>query len=116
MSDSFIIKILPEADEFLTYLAEDLVQEGYKIDFHFASKMVDEIIDFIYELPNCVHHSIPKEFAYHFERYGTNVQYACFKRKSSPKTTWYIFFEQKGNRFLVKHISNNWIEGHYIRE
>lgn len=52
---------------------------------------------------------------HHFERYGMNLQYSFFKRKGS-KTTWYIFFEQRNNIILVKHISNNWIEGQYLRE
>lgn len=116
MSNSFIIQILPEAQDFLEYLAEDLIIGGYKNDFYHASKMVDEIIDFIYKIPNVQHHIIPEGFQYHFEKYGENLKYACFKRKSSHKTTWYIFFEQRDNLILIKHISNNWIEGHYLRE
>jgi hypothetical protein len=116
MSNDYTIQILPEAEEFFEYLADNLFREGYKNSYAFASKMVDEILDFVYEIPNVQHHSIPNEFLYHFERYGNNLQYARFRRKSSPKTTWYVFFEQRDNLILVKHISNNWIEGHYLRE
>lgn len=116
MNKEYLIQILPEAEEFLDYFAEDLVAGGYKINYEYATKMLDEIIDFIYEIPNVLHHTIPQEFQYHFEKYGSNLKYACFKRKSAPKTTWYIFFEIRENRILVKHISNNWIEGHYLRE
>ncbi len=116
MDNPYSIQILPEANDFLAHLAEDLLRDGYKMNYAFASKMVDEIVDFIYAIPHVPHHSIPLEFQYHFERYGKDLKYVCFKRKSSPRTTWYFFFEQKDGRILVKHISNNWIEGHYLRE
>lgn len=38
MSNSFIIQILPEAQDFLEYLAKDLIIGGYKNDFYHASK------------------------------------------------------------------------------
>ena len=116
MNEKYVIQVHPEAREFLEYLSEDLLRGGYKINYEYAARMVDEIVDFIYEIPNVLHHSIPKEFQYHFERYGSHLMYACFKRKSSPKTPWYIFFQKRDNRILVRHISNNWIEGHYLRE
>ena len=116
MDKNIEIHILPEVDEFLKFLAEDLIKGGYKSNLYYATKMVDDIIDFIYEIPNVVHYHIPQKFQYHFERYGKNLQYACFKRKSSPQTTWYIFFEKKDNHLLIKHISNNLVEGQYIRE
>ena len=50
-----------------------------------------------------------------FSQCGENLWYAFFNRKSSPRTTWYVFFEKCDNRILVKHISNNWLEGQYIR-
>ena len=59
--------------------------------------------------------AIPKEFEYHFKRYGSDLLYAFFKQKSSSTTTWYIFFEETEDYLLVTHISNNWFEGHYLR-
>lgn len=112
--ESHDIKILPEAEEFLEYLPVVLQEQGYKDDYSHAMAYVDEIIDFIYKIPFSPHYDIPQHFHYHFERYGMNLQYAFFKRKSS-KTTWYVFFEQKGDSYLVKHISNNWVEGQYLR-
>ena len=109
------ILILPEVSDFLECLSDELLRGGYKSNLYYATKMVDDIIDFIYEIPNAMHHSIPQKFQYHFKKYGNNLQYACFKRKSSPQTTWYIFFEEKDSRFLIKHISNNWTEGQFIR-
>lgn len=113
--ESYNIQILPEAEEFLEYLPAILQESGYKDDYSYAVAYVDEIINFIYEIPNAIHHNIPSNLYYHFERYGMNLQYTFFKRKGS-KTTWYIFFEKRDHNILVKHISNNWIEGHYLRE
>lgn len=109
------IKILPEAIDFFESLPTVLQENGYKNDYAHALSYVDEIIDFIYNISNAIHYNIPNNMYHHFERYGMNLQYSFFKRKGS-KTTWYIFFEQRNNIILVKHISNNWIEGQYLRE
>lgn len=109
------VKILPEAENFLDTLPYVLLHEGYKMSLEYAEKYVDDILNFILTLPHIPHYTLRPEFAYHFSRYGDNLQYAFFKRKSSSKTTWYVFFERKTNLILVKHITNNWLEGHYIR-
>lgn len=108
------VRILPEVEDFLDTLPYVLLQDGYKANLEYAEKYVDDILDFISTLPYIPHHTVSPEFAYHFLRYGHNLQYAFFRRKKS-KTTWYVFFERKGNLLLVKHITNNWQEGHYIR-
>lgn len=109
------IRVLPEADDFLNSLADVLVSEGYKPTYESAEKMVDEIIDFISNLASVSHYKVSSATEYHFSSYGENLWYAFFSRKSSPRTTWYVFFEKCDNRILVKHISNNWLEGQYIR-
>lgn len=109
------IRILPEVEEFLYYLPTELLLEGYKSYYSSAEELVDDIINFISQLPLVSHYKLPLSVEYHFACYGKNLQYAFFKRKSSPKTTWYIFFSEFENRILVKHITNNWIEGQYIR-
>lgn len=109
------IHILPEVEDFLYYLSDVLLQDGYKPSYESADIMVNDIIDFIAQLPSVPHYKLSPSVEYHFTRYGENLQYAFFKRKSAPKTTWYIFFVESDNRILVKHISNNWIEGQYIR-
>ena len=109
------IRILPEADEFLYSLPMILVEEGYKSSYSSAEKIVDEILDFISQLPIVPHYTLPPSVEYHFSCYGEDLYYSFFKRKKSPKTTWYIFLVKSGKKILVKHITNNWIEGQYIR-
>lgn len=109
------IKILPEADDFLTSLAAVLVNEGYKPTYKAAEKIVDDILDYISRLELVPHYRLPLSVKYHFIEYGEDLWYAFFTRKSSPHTTWYVFFTKSDHRILVKHISNNWLEGQYIR-
>ena len=109
------VRVSPEVEDFLEILPSTLVNEGYKSDFANAVRLIDDIVDFIYTIPNIPHHTVLPEFEYHFMRYGKKLKYVFFKRQKSPRTTWYIFFQQYGNRILVKHITNNWVEGQYIR-
>jgi len=107
--------ILPEVKSFLAEFPSLLVSDGYKSSLEYADKMLDDVVDFIYQIPNVAHFDIDSRFSYHFSKYGANLQYSFFKRKSSPRTTWYVFFTLVGNTYVIKHISTNWIEGQYIR-
>ena len=110
-----IVRVLPEAEDFLYTLPSVLGREGYKSTFEGALRYVDAILDFISRLPHVPHYAIPEEFEYHFKRYGSDLRYAFFKQKASSTTTWYIFIEETEDYLLVTHISNNWLEGHYLR-
>lgn len=108
------IKILPGVEDFLNMLPSILVAEGYKSNIENAINYVDEILSFIKALPFSQHYNVPENSTY-YRKYGKNLKYSFFRRKSSRKTTWYIFFELHNNQILVKHISNNWTEGQFIR-
>lgn len=110
--ESINIIVLPEVWEYIESLPVTLVGSGYKINTDYANKYVDELVDFIYKIPYSPSYKILPQFEFHFQRYGTNLQYAFFKRGN---TTWYFFYQRVGNTILVRHISNNWIDGHYIR-
>ena len=86
--------------EELDELAMVLYQKKY---FSFVED-VDVYIDKIYDFVDCtieypIIKNSPKKFQKHGKKY---LKYAANKR-----TTWYIFFDQKGNQFLVNHILNN---------
>ena len=108
------IRILPEADEFLYSLPMILVEEGYKSSYSSAEKIVDEILDFISQLPIVPHYTLPPSVEYHFSCYGEDLYYSFFKRKKSPKTTWYVFFEVIEDCYFVTYISNNHVIGHLL--
>jgi hypothetical protein len=48
----------------------------------------------------------------YFDRYQAGLQYITYR--PNRHTTWYIFFLQKENRFVVCYITNNHFEGQYI--
>lgn len=106
------INVFPNVRAFVESLPDVLQDGGYKINKSFARQYKNEIIKFIANIPNLPAHEIAPEFAYHFQRYGDNLKYVFWKRGN---TTWYVFFERVGNKILVRHISNNWTEGQYIR-
>lgn len=65
-----------------------------------AIAYVEHIVNAIEEnIPERNHKLTPESLIAHGEYY---VKYSATKR-----TTWYIFFSQKGNRCLIKCITNN---------
>ena len=65
-----------------------------------AQEYVQKIYDFIeFNLPN----SPPKNTPESLVELGS--KYIFYK--ANQNTTWYIFFEKSGNRFLVTYITNN---------
>ena len=109
------VVLLPEVKFFLAELAMKLTSEDYYSFLESAEVLVDDIVDFIYQLPNVAHFELPQKSAGHFAKYGKNLQYAFFKRSSSRQTTWYVFFMKKEDRYLVCYITNNHKDGAYIR-
>lgn len=109
------ILILPEADEFLTLLPEILLKNDYCAWRESAERLVNDILEFVLTIPDIPHYTLTEKAANHFRRYGSDLRYVFFIRKSSPKTTWYIFFSKCDNRFLIRYITNNHKDGVYIR-
>ena len=113
--EAVVIKVKKEAVEFLNFLPEVLLEDDYCSTYEHAKRIKDDIIEYIRKLDKVPHYRIARETSYRYEGYGDDLWYSFFKRKSSPRTTWYIFFEKIGNQIIVDHITNNWIEGQYIR-
>lgn len=110
--DKAKVIILPEVEDFIQHLPAFLVESGYKINIEFADRFADELVNFMYNIPNLQSYKIDPKLVHHFERYGDNMRYVFWKRGN---TTWYVFFERKEDTILVEYISNNWIDGQYIR-
>lgn len=100
--------VVPEEEAFMDNLVEILVRQGYKANSSYAEKYVRDLGAVIAKIPQMVSYGIAQEFQYHFERYGENLRYVFYRRGT---TTWYFFFQVTGNLYIVKHITNNWLEG-----
>jgi hypothetical protein len=99
----------PSVAEYLDQLGKQLFDAGYfgirENAVQYIRKMVDYITVYVPILS-------AKPSPDYFEKYGTFMKYIIYN--STKRTTWYIFFQQTGNRYLIRHITNNHIEGQYI--
>ena len=98
--------IIPK--EIITYLmdlADTLFEKDYYSYIEYANILIDDILDFIHTLPHAPHYNLSHTAEMRFNRYGKDLQYAFFKRKSSKHTTWYVFFNRKGDRYIIRYIS-----------
>ena len=86
----------------LSSITEVLYKKGYFGFKENAKKYVDEILDFIYN-------DLTKPFTKHkptpikLRRYG--MFYATFS--PNKQTSWYVFFNTKDSRYIVKFVTNN---------
>ena len=81
-------------------LAKILYQNKY---FSFVDD-VDMYIDKIYYfLERSMEYPMSKNSPESFQKFGKKF----IKYKANNRTTWYIFSDQKENKFLVNHILNN---------
>ena len=81
----------------LTFKLFDLEYFGF---VESSENYIDRIVDFVEEnIQDFPKRKTPISLI----RFGSN--YIFFK--INPRTTWYIFFEEQNNIFLVTHILNN---------
>lgn len=109
--------IIPkEIKDYLLDLADTLFEKDYYSYIEYAELLIDDILDFIRTLPYTPHYNLSHIAKMRFDRYGRDLRYAFFKRKSSKHTTWYILFSKKGDRYIVRYITNNHKDGKYMGE
>lgn len=116
MKQTYNVGLLPEVYEFLDDLAQILLEKDYVSFIEHGEDIVDDIIDHVKAIPYSPHYHLSPFAQAHFSKYGKNLQYTFFKRKSSKQTTWYIFFSRQEGQYLVHYITNNHKDGKYIRD
>jgi hypothetical protein len=99
------IKVLYKSQ--VEYYLFDLVLILFKDDYFSylenAESYKNSIVDFI---ENNIQNFPSKKTPSKLETLGSNYIFY----KSNARTTWYIFFEQQNNNYLVTHIINNHCE------
>lgn len=114
MKQTYKVALLPEVYDFLDDLAQTLLEKDYVSYIEHGENIVDDIIDFVKTIPYAPHYHLTPYAQVYFSRYGQNLQYTFFKRKSSKHTTWYIFFSRQDDLYIVHYITNNHKDGKYI--
>ena len=94
------IILLPEVVKKLNELINTLYDQEYFSFIENSFSYVDSIYDFIYTIP-----TLP------FKETG-NQKFGKFycSYKVNRNTTWYITFDKKDERYIVKYITNNHAE------
>ena len=100
--------------ELATELTNDLVSILYEENyFGFLESALDYVTKmkiFTDQNINILPHLTAPEY---FSKYQSGMKYIAYQ--ANKRTTWYIFFKQFENRFLIYYITNNHFEGQYIR-
>ena len=104
-----VVRYLPEVEIYLFELIELLYNKNY---FSFP----DQAINYVFKIRQYIESSIATAHKYktpeYFARYGENMLYIIYK--ANANTSWYIFFQQKADIYLVRHITNNHVSAQYI--
>lgn len=97
------VQYLAEVKVQLNNLVLILYEKEYFSFLENSFDYVDKLIDFIeFQLTEFPFKQTPEELI----RYGS--KYVFYK--ANNRTTWYIFFEHKNNRYLITYITNNHAE------
>ena len=97
-----IVIVKQDVVDYLDNLAMILFVENYFRFLESAENYVDEIFDFVLTVPSQVSYDITNEKSIY---YGKNLKYCRYR--ANKKTTWFIYFERRDCRYIVKHIENS---------
>ena len=103
------VRYLPEVEIYLFELIELLFNQNY---FSFP----DQAVSYVFKIRQYIESSITTVYKRkapdYFAKYGENMSYLVYK--ANPNTSWYIFFQQQADVFLIRYITNNHFSAHYL--
>ena len=98
-----------EVELYLDELLIILFEKGYFGFPDSAKSYVDRIFDYVAQnigiLPG-------KDAPPYFTRFAKDMQYIAYH--ANKTTTWYVFYQQRDNIFLIRHIANNHVAAQYM--
>ncbi|MDR1602302.1 MAG: hypothetical protein LBS42_07740 [Tannerella sp.] len=100
----------PSVVEYLDTLGKQLFDNEYFGYRENAVQYIQRMVDYI---ASHIHLQAAIPAPEYFEKYGSHLKYITYH--STKRTTWYIFFQHPDHRFLIRHITNNHVEGQHIR-
>ena len=102
MVEKIEIIIAKSVTNYLDELIYTLYTKEYFGYIEDAENYVTAIYNFVYNIHSIQHKNTPQKIT-HFGNF-----YITYK--TTKRTMWYIFFDKKDNRYLIKHITNNHVE------
>ena len=48
----------------------------------------------------------------YFQRFGRNMKYITYQ--ANKRTSWYIFYQERNNIYLIRHITNNHVAAQHF--
>ncbi len=96
--------------DYLDSLVDILLDKEYFSFYESSEKYVDGILDY---LEKNIFTKSKKVAPKYFNRFGKKLYYIFYKPNN--RTTWFIFFQIKNDRYLIKYITNNHVSGAQIR-
>jgi len=100
---------LPEIEIYLSELIELLYKEEY---FSFEEQAVEYVERLKQYIENTIKTAYKRKSPEFFSRYGKDMQYVVYK--ANTHTSWYIFFQQRDDVYLIRYITNNHVSAQYF--
>jgi hypothetical protein len=98
-----------DAQIFLVNLLKILVEKGY---YSFIDQADLYVFRMILYARKHIGILTEKDAPPYFNRYGSNLKYITYK--ANKTTSWYLFYQQRDNIFLIRHITNNHVVAQYF--
>jgi hypothetical protein len=104
------VEYSPEAIIYLKNLTTILYDKGYFSYIETATNYVDKLTS---NIENTIDSILKRKAPIYFSKFGRDMYYATYK--PNKHTTWYVFFNYKDDRYLIRYITNNHVSAQYFK-
>jgi len=99
----------PKVSEYLNHLVDILYENGY---FGFRESAKEYVIDLRNKIELSLPLLTPRLPRHRRKVYGEHTKYITIRK--NRHTSYYIFFLQKSNKYIVTYIGNNHTDAQYL--
>jgi len=100
---------LPEVEIYLYELIELLYSKGY---FSFPDQAINYVLKIRQYIESSIVTAHKRRSPDYFSKYGENMFYFIYR--ANANTSWYIFFQQNADIYLIRYITNNHVSAQYF--
>ena len=101
---------LPEVETYLFELIELLYRKEY---FSFPEQAINYVLKIRRYIESSIAVAHKRKSPDYFVKYGKDMFYFIYK--ANANTSWYIFFQQREDNYLIRHITNNHVSAQYFQ-